>query len=149
MYRSEQWTLWRLQRYLHKTHRWIGWSQIYGRWGKPCMAKRCSALSLRRTVDDLHVSLHKGFKIRLAGWYINLVSRLWAFGGNISGGGPLLEILDLFHEYFGSTPTFSHFWRLLWKTRPALSAKHADNWIYIIGIGVIMQMLIWRYCIRT
>ena len=27
----------------------------------------CSALSLRRTGDDLHVSLHKGFKIRLAG----------------------------------------------------------------------------------
>ena len=27
----------------------------------------CGALSLRRTGDDLHVSLHKGFKIRLAG----------------------------------------------------------------------------------
>ena len=27
----------------------------------------CSALSLRRAGDDLHVSLHKGFKIRLAG----------------------------------------------------------------------------------
>ena len=27
----------------------------------------CSALSLRRTGDYLHVSLHKGFKIRLAG----------------------------------------------------------------------------------
>ena len=27
----------------------------------------CSALSLRRTGDDLHVSLHKDFKIRLAG----------------------------------------------------------------------------------
>ena len=27
----------------------------------------CSALSLRRTGDDLHISLHKGFKIRLAG----------------------------------------------------------------------------------
>ena len=27
----------------------------------------CSALSLRRTGDDLHVSLHKGFKIQLAG----------------------------------------------------------------------------------
>ena len=27
----------------------------------------CSALSLRRTGDDLHVGLHKGFKIRLAG----------------------------------------------------------------------------------
>ena len=27
----------------------------------------CSALSLRRTGDDLHVSLHKSFKIRLAG----------------------------------------------------------------------------------
>ena len=27
----------------------------------------CSALSLRRTGDDLHVSLHQGFKIRLAG----------------------------------------------------------------------------------
>ena len=26
----------------------------------------CGALSLRRTGDDLHVSLHKGFKIRLA-----------------------------------------------------------------------------------
>ena len=27
----------------------------------------CSTLSLRRTGDDLHVSCHKGFKIRLAG----------------------------------------------------------------------------------
>ena len=27
----------------------------------------CSTLSLRRTGDDLHISLHKGFKIRLAG----------------------------------------------------------------------------------
>ena len=27
----------------------------------------CGALSLRKTGDDLHVSLHKGFKIRLAG----------------------------------------------------------------------------------
>ena len=27
----------------------------------------CSTLSLRRTGDDLRVSLHKGFKIRLAG----------------------------------------------------------------------------------
>ena len=27
----------------------------------------CGALSLRSTGDDLHVSLHKGFKIRLAG----------------------------------------------------------------------------------
>ena len=27
----------------------------------------CGALSLRRTGDDVHVSLHKGFKIRLAG----------------------------------------------------------------------------------
>ena len=27
----------------------------------------CGALSLRRTGDDLHVSLHKGFKIRIAG----------------------------------------------------------------------------------
>ena len=27
----------------------------------------CSALSLMRPGDDLHVSLHKGFKIRLAG----------------------------------------------------------------------------------
>ena len=27
----------------------------------------CGALLLRRTGDDLHVSLHKGFKIRLAG----------------------------------------------------------------------------------
>ena len=27
----------------------------------------CGALSLRRTGDDLHVSLHKGFKIRFAG----------------------------------------------------------------------------------
>ena len=26
----------------------------------------CSALSLRRTGDDLHVSLHKGFKMWLA-----------------------------------------------------------------------------------
>ena len=27
----------------------------------------CNALSLRRTGDDLHVSFHEGFKIRLAG----------------------------------------------------------------------------------
>ena len=27
----------------------------------------CSTLSLRRTGDDLHVSLHKGFKIQLTG----------------------------------------------------------------------------------
>ena len=27
----------------------------------------CCALSLRRTGNDLHVSFHKGFKIRLAG----------------------------------------------------------------------------------
>ena len=27
----------------------------------------CSALSLRRTGDDLHVNLHKDFKIRLSG----------------------------------------------------------------------------------
>ena len=48
----------------------IEWSQTYGCWGQPCMAKTrecCGALSLRRTGDDLHVSLHKGFKIRLAG----------------------------------------------------------------------------------
>ena len=48
----------------------IGWSQTSGRWGQPCMAKTrecCSTLSLRRTGDDLHVSLHKGFKIRLTG----------------------------------------------------------------------------------
>ena len=46
----------------------IGWSQTYGR--QPCVAKTrecCSALSLRRTGDDLHVGLHKGFKIRLPG----------------------------------------------------------------------------------
>ena len=29
--------------------------------------RECSTLSLRRTGDDLHISLHKGFKIRLAG----------------------------------------------------------------------------------
>ena len=27
----------------------------------------CSTLSVRRTGDDLHISCHKGFKIRLAG----------------------------------------------------------------------------------
>ena len=40
----------------------IGWSQTSGRGGQPCMARTrvcCSTLSLRRTGDDLHVSLHK------------------------------------------------------------------------------------------
>ena len=39
-----------------------------GGFGQSCVARTrvcCSALSLRRTGDDLHASLHKGFKIRL------------------------------------------------------------------------------------
>ena len=40
----------------------------------------CGALSLRRTGGDLHVSLHKGFKIRLAGIvpvFIEFTAILW------------------------------------------------------------------------
>ena len=51
----------------------------------------CSALSLRRTGDDLHVSLHKGFKIRLAG----IVPVSLEFTGYVSLSPPSRFLCDL------------------------------------------------------
>ena len=63
LYASE---LYKLERYqLHKTFRMIGSIQTSGRGSKN--TRVFIILSLRRTGNDMHVSLHKGFKIRLAG----------------------------------------------------------------------------------
>ena len=63
----------------------------------------CSALSLRRTGDDLHVSLHKGFKIRLAGIVpVSLEFTVWTGSSNFTSSGiasnprKLMEYKDSF-----------------------------------------------------
>ena len=53
----------------------------------------CSALSLRRTGDDLHVGLHKGFKIWLAG--IVLVSLEFTEGNILVSHGSISTLTCL------------------------------------------------------
>ena len=52
----------------------------------------CTALSLRRVWDDLHVSLHKGFKIRLAGIRSSLFGVHWEALSYV-GFSPLAQFL--------------------------------------------------------